>query len=78
MIPVYFSNHYILMFPGKNFVEWFVPRNKWLKSKITILERAAKIVFGLINPRVCGLNNENVHLIVLLYLIYFLLQKKLT
>lgn len=63
VVPVYSSNHCILMFSGKNFADSFVLRNRWLESRSTVLGRAAKIVFNLMNPSVCGLNNENVYLI---------------
>lgn len=48
VVPIYSSNHYILMFSGKNFADSFVPKSRWLENRrITILGRAAKIVFNL-------------------------------
>lgn len=53
------------MFSGKNFADSFVPRSRWLENgRITVLGRAAKILFNLMNHSVCGLNNENVYLLV--------------
>lgn len=49
-----------------------------IERKITILERAAEIVFNLMNSRACGLKNENVHLIVLFYYNRFPTSKELT
>lgn len=65
VVPIYSSNHYILMFSGKNFADSFVPRSRCLENgRVTVLGRAAKIVFNLMNHSVCGLNHENVYLIV--------------
>lgn len=48
VVPIYSSNHYILMFSGKNFADSFVPKSRWLENRtITVLGRAAKILFNL-------------------------------